>query len=187
MPSGYRAQPRFLRVREVLKMTAMSRSFIYAQMPDGRGHLSQADPPGCSHHRLERTRGGPVDGRPHGIPMTPPGGDLNTRRTLCWQGTPVLCLFLCLPEIVCGAKSFKAFPFVRSRRALPRSSAVLHRLMGVLGNVLGNFRRNHPEVVQDCVRASKKWRIGLPPSPFPESPEKSQEVPFSCERSSSWH
>ena len=67
----------------------------------------------------------------------------------------VLCLFLCLPEIVCGAKSFRAFPFVRSRRALPRSSAVLHRLMGVLGNVLGNFRRNHPEVVQDCVRASK--------------------------------
>ena len=61
-----------------------------------------------------------------------------------------------VPEIVCGAKSFKAFPFVRSRRALPQSSAVLHRLMGVLGNELGNFRQNHPEVVQDCVRASKK-------------------------------
>ena len=35
--------------------------------PDGRGHLPQADPPGSSHHRLERARGGPVDGRPHGI------------------------------------------------------------------------------------------------------------------------
>ena len=60
-----------------------------------------------------------------------------------------------VPEIVCGAKSFTAFPFVRSRRALPQSSAVLHRPVSVLGNVLGNFRQNHPEVVQDCVRASK--------------------------------
>ena len=42
--------------------------------PDGRGRLPQADPPGSSHHRLERTRGGPVDGRPHGIQMTPTGG-----------------------------------------------------------------------------------------------------------------
>ena len=62
-----------------------------------------------------------------------------------------------VPEIVCGAKSFRAFPFVRSRRAVPQSSAVLHRLMGVLVNVLGNIRQNHPEVVQDCVRASKNW------------------------------
>ena len=60
-----------------------------------------------------------------------------------------------VPEIVCGAKSFTAFPFVRSRRALPQSSAVLHRLMVVVGKVVGNFRRNHPEVVQDCVRAFK--------------------------------
>ena len=42
---------------------------------------------------------------------------------------------LFLPEIVCGAKSFRAFPFVRLRRALPRSSAVLHLLIGVLDNV----------------------------------------------------
>ena len=62
-----------------------------------------------------------------------------------------------VPEIVCGAKSFKAFPFVRSRRALPQSSAVLHRLMVVVGKVVGNFRRYRPEVVQDCVRASKNW------------------------------
>ena len=35
MPSGNRAHPRFLRVREVLEMTGMSRSFIYAQMAEG--------------------------------------------------------------------------------------------------------------------------------------------------------
>ena len=35
MSSGNRAQPRFLRVREVLEMTGMSRSFIYAQMAEG--------------------------------------------------------------------------------------------------------------------------------------------------------
>ena len=35
MPSDNRAQPRFLRVREVLEMTGMSRSFIYAQMAEG--------------------------------------------------------------------------------------------------------------------------------------------------------
>ena len=35
MPTGCRAQPRFLRVREVLEMTGMSRSFIYAQMAEG--------------------------------------------------------------------------------------------------------------------------------------------------------
>ena len=70
---------------------------------------------------------------------------------------------LFVPEIVCGAKSFRAFPFARSLRALPQSSAVLHRLMGVLGNELGNFRQNHPEVVQDCVRASKKGELDFHP------------------------
>ena len=35
MRSGYGAQPRFLRVRDVLEMTGMSRSFIYAQMAEG--------------------------------------------------------------------------------------------------------------------------------------------------------
>ena len=62
-----------------------------------------------------------------------------------------------VPEIVCGAKSFKAFPFVRSRRALPQSSAVLHRLLVVVGKVVGNFRQYRPEVVQHCVGASKNW------------------------------
>ena len=73
-------------------------------------------------------------------------------------------LVLSLPLDVRDLKSSRAFPFVRSRRALPQSSAVLHRLMGVLGNVLGNFRQNHPEVVQECVRASKKkvnWTFTL--------------------------
>ena len=41
-----------------------------------------------------------------------------------------------VPEIVCGAKSFTAFPFVRSRRALPHPSAVLHRLLVVVGKVV---------------------------------------------------
>ena len=60
-----------------------------------------------------------------------------------------------VPEIVCGAKSFTAFPFVRSRRAPPQSSAVLHRLLVVVGKVVVNFRQYCPEVVQHCVRASK--------------------------------
>ena len=84
-----------------------------------------------------------------------------------------------VPEIVCGAKSFRAFPFVRSRRALPQSSAVLHRLMGVLGNVLGNFRQNHPEVVQECVRASKTGELDFHPlrvKHFPRSPLKSHSL-----------
>ena len=62
-----------------------------------------------------------------------------------------------VPEIVRGAKSFTAFPFVRSRRALPQSSAVLHRLLVVGGKVVGNFSQYCPEVVQHCVRASKNW------------------------------
>ena len=36
-----------------------------------------------------------MDGRPHGIQMTPTGGDLNTRRTLCWQGTHRCSAFFC--------------------------------------------------------------------------------------------
>ena len=51
---------------------------------------------------------------------------------------------------------------MRSRTAVPQSSAVLRRLLLAVGEVVGNFRRYRPEVVQDCVRASKKWRIGLP-------------------------
>ena len=35
MSSGNRALPRFLRLAEVLEMTGMSRSFIYAQMAEG--------------------------------------------------------------------------------------------------------------------------------------------------------
>ena len=35
MPSGNRAQPRFLRLAEVLEMTGMGKTFIYARMEDG--------------------------------------------------------------------------------------------------------------------------------------------------------
>ena len=35
MPSGNRAQPRFLRLVEVLEMTGMGKTFIYARMKDG--------------------------------------------------------------------------------------------------------------------------------------------------------
>ena len=35
VPSSNKAQLRFLRVRDVLEMTGMSRSFIYAQMAEG--------------------------------------------------------------------------------------------------------------------------------------------------------
>ena len=35
MPSANRAQPRFLRLAEVLEMTGMGKTFIYARMKDG--------------------------------------------------------------------------------------------------------------------------------------------------------
>ena len=35
MRSGNRAQPRFLRLAEVLEMTGMGKTFIYARMKDG--------------------------------------------------------------------------------------------------------------------------------------------------------
>ena len=35
MPSGNRVQPRFLRLAEVLEMTGMGKTFIYARMKDG--------------------------------------------------------------------------------------------------------------------------------------------------------
>ena len=35
MPSGTRAQPRFLRLSEVLEMTGMGKTFIYDRMKDG--------------------------------------------------------------------------------------------------------------------------------------------------------
>ena len=58
-----------------------------------------------------------------------------------WEWETLRGLFF--PEIIRGAKSFKAFLFVRSRRALTESSAVLRRLMGLQGNVLGKFQQNH--------------------------------------------
>ena len=36
-----------------------------------------------------------MDGRPHGIQMTPTGGDLNTNRTLHRQGTHQCSAFFC--------------------------------------------------------------------------------------------
>ena len=35
MPSGNRAQPRFLRLAEVLEMTGMGKTFIYDRMKNG--------------------------------------------------------------------------------------------------------------------------------------------------------
>ena len=35
MPSGTRAQPRFLRLSEVLEMTGMGKTFIYARVKEG--------------------------------------------------------------------------------------------------------------------------------------------------------
>ena len=35
MPSGNRAQPRFLRLPQVLEMTGMSKTYIYARIKDG--------------------------------------------------------------------------------------------------------------------------------------------------------
>ena len=71
-----------------------------------------------------------------------------------------------VPAIVCGAKSFRAFHFVRSCSGLFQSSAVLQYLMGVLGNEFGDFRQNHPEVVQDCVRVSTNAELDFHPLRF---------------------
>ena len=35
MPSGNRSQPRFLRLAQVLEMTGMGKTFIYARIKDG--------------------------------------------------------------------------------------------------------------------------------------------------------
>ncbi len=35
VPSSHRAQPRFLRLAEVLEMTGMGKTFIYARVKDG--------------------------------------------------------------------------------------------------------------------------------------------------------
>ena len=35
MPSGTKAEPRFLRLAEVLEMTGMGKTFIYARMKEG--------------------------------------------------------------------------------------------------------------------------------------------------------
>ena len=35
MPSGNRAQPRFLRLPQVLEMTGMSKTYIYARIKEG--------------------------------------------------------------------------------------------------------------------------------------------------------
>ena len=72
--------------------------------PDGRGHLPQADPR-SSHHCLERAGGGPVDGRPHGIQMTPTGVDPNIRRILLAGHSSVLCFFVCLIDTESGSSA----------------------------------------------------------------------------------
>ena len=131
---------RFLRVREVLEMTGMSRSFIYAQMAEGTF-------PKQIHWVLAPSSGTNVrwssGWKTAWHPDDPDGwGDLNTNRTSKSTGRALRrCSAFFVPEIVCGAKSFTAYPFVRSRRALPQSSAVLYRLLVVVGKVVGNFRQ----------------------------------------------
>ena len=73
--------PRFLRLPEVLQITGMGKTFIYDRINDGT-FLKQIQLGSRTIVWNEREVG-----RPHGIQMSPPGGDLNTRRTLCWQGT----------------------------------------------------------------------------------------------------
>ena len=74
-----------------------------------------------------------------------------------------------VPAIVCGAKSFRAFHFVRSCSGLFHSSAVLQYLMGVLGNESGYFRQNYPKAVQDFVRASTNAELDFHPLRFCQS------------------
>ena len=76
--------PRFLRVREVLEMTGMSRSFIYAQMAEGtfpkQIHLGPSPSSGMSARWSSGWKTAwHVD--------DPRGGDLNTLRTSCWLST----------------------------------------------------------------------------------------------------
>ena len=74
-------------------MTGMGKTFIYA--PHEGRDLPQADPVGFSHGRLERAGSHQMDGRPHGIQMTPTGGGPKYFRTLCWQGTHQCSAFFC--------------------------------------------------------------------------------------------
>ena len=54
-----------------------------------------------------------MDGRADGIQMTPPGGGPKYQQNSPKAGhSRVLCLFLCLSEIVRDLKSSRAFPFV---------------------------------------------------------------------------
>ena len=90
---------------------------------DGFRRLPQADLSGLQHRRLGGVCCHCLDGRPDGIQMTPPGGGPK-----CQQNSPkaghsrVLCLFLCLPAIVCDLKSSRAFPFVGWMRSHQRQS-----------------------------------------------------------------
>ena len=70
-----------------------------------------------------------------------------------WEWETPRGLFLCLKSSVVRNR-LGHFPTC-ARRALPQSSAVLHRLLVVVGKVVVNFRQYCPEVVQHCVRASK--------------------------------
>ena len=55
-------------------------------------------------------------------------------------------------------------------------------LVDVLVDLHTRFQNNVPEVPSSSLGTP----IGLPPSPFSERPERFQDVPFSCERASSW-
>ena len=90
---------------------------------DGCRHLPQADLSGWQHRRLGGVCCHCLDGRPHGIQMTPTGGGPKYQQNSPKAGhSRVLCLFLCLPEIVRDLKSSRAFPFVGWTRPHQRHS-----------------------------------------------------------------
>ena len=99
-----------------------------------------------------------MDGRPHGIQMTPTGGGPKYLRTLCWQGTHQCSAFLCalrnLPD--CARLEMLQTDFRRemgcsgsfaSVRGLPRNgSRVSSRVF------VDDFEKNVRIGLLSCVR-----------------------------------
>ena len=122
---------------------------------DGCRHLPQADLSGWQHRRLGGVCCHCLDGRPDGIQMTPPGGDLNTNRTLLRQGTHGCSAFFCacLKSSVIWNRPGH-FPLWVGRDHINDILCVV-----VFPTRFGNS-------FSCCVMPSHSGRSRLPPSPF---------------------
>ena len=102
---------RFIRISEVLDHVGVSRPTIYQWMREGTFPKQIT----ISTNSVDWLASAPSGWKTARYPDAPPptGGGHKCQQTFPKaEYSSVLCLLLCLPEIVCGAKSFKAFPFV---------------------------------------------------------------------------